>query len=220
MKNANVDKSKVDTCMTDSGGLEGDVVNTLIAAEIAAKDASGIVIIPTMIVNSVAIRGQLSFPTAFKAICSGYSRGTEPSICQTCMDCLDAPACVEQSKCTAGFDAYVPQQGAVSTFTFTGTVLGLSVVFGLVAYLNHRRQQAAMRSQVRGILAVCTVVDLHVVCMPIRRQHHFTNVASIFLQEYMPIDINQAHQDNTVGIEQTDGSDDRHDTKGENFTIT
>ena len=98
MAHANVTKSDIDQCMDDSGGLEGDVTNTMLDMDAQAKEDAGIVVFPTLMVNNAPVKGQLSFATAFKAICAGYLSGSEPSVCKECADCPN-PACVRAGKC-------------------------------------------------------------------------------------------------------------------------
>lgn len=151
MTHAGVDKSKVDECMTSSGGLEGDVANTELDKQLAAKESAGVVLIPTLFVNQAPIRGQLSFATAFKAICAGYANGYEPAVCKKCANCNDEAGCVSKGTCTAGM---VGGSRGVSTNLFAGVVGGVTLLFCIVGYIVYRRQQRHMRDQVRGILAV------------------------------------------------------------------
>ena len=173
MTHAGVDKQVVESCMSDSGGLEGDVSNVLLEAELARREVSGVVMIPSLFVNQAPIRGALSFSTVFKAVCAGFAPGSEPDVCNTCAKCHDEEGCVRNGSCGGGFI-----ETGVSGSTFLATLVGLSAAFGVVAYIQHRRQQRYMREQVRGILA-----------------------------EYMPLDENQKHEvDTSVGLSE-DGSD-------------
>ncbi|GKY93175.1 hypothetical protein MPSEU_000285500 [Mayamaea pseudoterrestris] len=172
MTRASVDSSLIESCMADSGGLEGDVANKILDQQLADKEKSGIILIPSLIVNGAPIRGELSLATALKAICSGYSRGSEPPICDKCAMCNDVSACVKHGSCLSGFSQAASVDGVSST-TFAGTLLVLTVLAAVTGYIQHRRQQRVMREQVRGILA-----------------------------QYMPLDEDQAHTDTSVGIEQ------------------
>lgn len=148
MGRANVEAKKIDSCMSDSGGLEGDEKNTLMETQLLAKDKSGVVILPAMYVNRVSIRGSLEFEVVFKAICAGYSSGTTPSVCETCSNCPDQKVCISQ-----GFCGSKKLQESVSTMNMIYAMIGLSVVFCLVSYIQHRRYQSQMQSQVKGIIA-------------------------------------------------------------------
>ena len=126
MARAHVDGNKIEQCMNDSGGLEGDVENQLLEVQLLAKDKSGVVILPAMYVNRVSIRGSLEFPVVFKAICSGYASGTIPSVCTTCSGCNDQQACI-----TNGFCGSKKIQESVSTTNMVYAMIGLSAVFAL-----------------------------------------------------------------------------------------
>ena len=169
-----VEKSQIDACMLDSGGLEGDVPNAVLDSQLGEREAAGVVIVPSMYVNTAAIRGELEFAVVFKAVCAGYEKGSEPGVCKMCANCLDEYGCVTKGKCTAGGGG----GGGVSPQIFSGTIGILVFVFCVFACCQYRRQQLAMRNEVRGIMA-----------------------------EYMPIDKSQAtgDNDNSVGLTEDDG---------------
>jgi hypothetical protein len=170
MAHAGVDANTVDRCMSDSGGLEQDSTNTLLEAELSNRQASGVGLIPSLFVNQAPVRGQLSFANTFKAICAGYAPGYEPSVCQKCMTCQDEEGCVTKGRCEGA--AGIQSRG-VSASTFVSAMGILTLVFGSLGFIQFRRQQRAMRDQVRGIIA-----------------------------EYMPVDENQKQMDNSVGIKE------------------
>jgi hypothetical protein len=160
MTQASVDYGLVDSCMKQSGGLEGDVANSILDQQLKDKDRSGIVLIPTLFVNDAPVRGELSFASALKAICSGFSRGTAPVVCDKCSACKDEAGCVKHGSCTAGYSESTTGGGGVSVGAFTGTILALVAVAGAFGYIQHQRQQRVMREQVRGILAVSNVAPV------------------------------------------------------------
>lgn len=152
MKHAGVDKEAVKNCMSDSGGLESDANNQILQNELSAKEATGVVILPAMFINSAAIRGALSFSTVFKAICAGYVSGSEPSICTTCATCHDEYDCVVNGHCAGA-------AGAVSVPVFAGSMAAIVVLFGCIGVIQWQRSQRQMRAQVRGILAEYMPLD-------------------------------------------------------------
>jgi hypothetical protein len=154
MTRASVDSTTIDNCIKDSGGLEGDVANVILDQQLADKEQTGIILIPSLLVNSAPIRGELSLATAFRAICSGYSRGSEPPVCDKCAMCNDVAGCISHGSCTAGFSEAAAINGGVSTSAFAGAIIGLAALSLLIGYIQHKRQQRVMREQVRGILAV------------------------------------------------------------------
>jgi len=152
---AGVEKAQIDACMTESGGLEGDAPNTVLDAQLGEREAAGVVIVPSMYVNTAAIRGELEFATVFKAVCAGYEKHTAPGVCKVCANCLDEYGCVTKGKCTAGGPM---GSGGVSPILFAGTI-ALFLGFFVVACCQYRRSQLAMRSEVRGIMAEYMPID-------------------------------------------------------------
>jgi len=154
MIHANIDDAKIDQCMSDSGGLEEDEENALLEVQLTAKDKSGVVILPAMYVNRVSIRGSLEFPTVFKAICSGYFTGTAPDVCATCDTCPDIKSCISNGYCGSK-----KLQESVSTMNMVYALAGLSAVFCLFSFIQHRRYERQMQAQVKGIIAEYMPLD-------------------------------------------------------------
>lgn len=148
MEHAHVDVSAVEQCMSDSGGVEGDVENTLLEEQLLAKDKSGVVILPAMYVNRVSIRGSLAFSVVFKAICAGYSTGSKPPVCDTCATCPNEKECITNDYCGSK-----KMQESVSTTNMVYAMLGLVVAFCFFSYVQHRRYQSQMQAQVKNIIA-------------------------------------------------------------------
>merc|ERR1712045_959240 len=135
-------------------------ITLFLKMEIAAQARRGVVVLPTMFVNAVPLRGALNPTTVFDAVCAGFLVGTQPSICDTCSSCENALSCVEKGKCTSG--SYSPSRstgGGVSKRTFGMTLLFLCGLFGTVGYLHWKRTREEMRDQVRGILAEYMPLD-------------------------------------------------------------
>jgi hypothetical protein len=170
MAHAGVDKKIVDSCMSDTGGLEGDVTNSALEKELVDQAALGAVRTPVLFVNQAPVLGSLSFSTVFKAICAGYAPGSEPSVCKKCASCPDEAACVKDGRCPGGGGG--SSTPGISIPAFVVSLALVSVVLTLVGMIQYRRQQRHMHDQVRGILA-----------------------------EYMPLDENQKHpNDTSMGI--------------------
>jgi hypothetical protein len=155
MKHAGVDFHVVANCVADSGGLETDTKNQLLETQLAEKDATGVVIVPTMYVNKTPIRGALSLATVFKAICAGYASGHAPEVCQLCATCSDEVTCVEKGHC----NGQTPAGGIVSMPIFIASLGGVVLLFACIGFVQWRRSQAQMRDQVRGILAQYMPLD-------------------------------------------------------------
>mmetsp|Transcript_14896 Transcript_14896/g.17101 ORF Transcript_14896/g.17101 Transcript_14896/m.17101 type:complete len:515 (-) Transcript_14896:94-1638(-) len=153
MSKANVDFREVEKCMSDSGGLEGEAVNTILQSLLAEKEASGVVILPATYVNNAALRGALEFATVFKAICSGYMKGSEPEVCLKCAHCgIDEYQCVIRGECPSA-------KGSVSIQVFAISLVVVVVLFGCVGLIQWQRSQRQMREQVRGIVAEYMPLD-------------------------------------------------------------
>jgi hypothetical protein len=164
MTHAGVEIDKIETCLLESGGFDKDVKNPLLQVEVDAAYASGVVLTPFVSVNKAPIVGSLSFGTVLKAICAGYASGSEPTVCTQCAGCIDARQCVADGSCSTGYstlgnDASVKNQGAISFSTFTASLVSISLLFLLAAFLHHRRQQNLMHDQIRGILAEYMPID-------------------------------------------------------------
>lgn len=150
-KHSKIDYKRIDQCMNDSGGLKSNVPNTLLDREIDAANRRGVVVLPTIFVNSAPLRGSLTTNTVFNAICAGFSENTEPGICGTCRGCGDVGECVSSGQCKTFVGP--SQSGGVSKRTFGITILFMTMAFGTVGYIHWKKTRDDMRDQVRGILA-------------------------------------------------------------------
>ena len=144
--------------MDDSGGLDTGV-NNLLEKEIDAASRKGVVVLPTMFVNSAPLRGALTTTTVFNAVCAGFAEGSEPSICSKCYGCSDMGQCVKKGVCKSyngqgnGGGGGNGNGGGVSKKFFGMTLLMVCCVFGTAGYWHWRKTREEMRDQVRGILA-------------------------------------------------------------------
>ena len=151
MKHAGIDEDSIEICMSESGGLDGDNPNTILDDVLQSEIKAGVVLIPSFFVNQAPVRGAPSFSTVFRALCSGYVAGSEPDVCVLCATCNDEQQCVEQGKCTAGGGGTL-NNTAVSLPVFAGTLGFLLIIFAILVYMQHQRQQRYMRDHVRGIM--------------------------------------------------------------------
>eukprot|EP00579_Thalassiosira_antarctica_P008537 CAMPEP_0201879310 /NCGR_PEP_ID=MMETSP0902-20130614/10226_1 /ASSEMBLY_ACC=CAM_ASM_000551 /TAXON_ID=420261 /ORGANISM="Thalassiosira antarctica, Strain CCMP982" /LENGTH=60 /DNA_ID=CAMNT_0048407107 /DNA_START=516 /DNA_END=695 /DNA_ORIENTATION=+ len=55
MIHADIDEGKINQCMNNSGGVDGDVENSLLEVQLLGKDKTGVVILPAMYVNRVSL---------------------------------------------------------------------------------------------------------------------------------------------------------------------
>ena len=147
-----VDGKKIDQCMISSGGLDGDVVNTILEEQLQAKESSGVVIIPAVFVNGAVLRGSLTFKTVFQAVCAGYSSGTAPEVCRRCVSCPDEATCSTTGYCPGAKDG-------ISAGVFAVCLFAMAALFGFAFVWQYRKNQRVMREQVRGIVAEYMPLD-------------------------------------------------------------
>jgi len=151
-KHAKIDGKRIEQCMDDSGGLTDNHPNTLLDREIDAAMRKGVVVLPTMFINSAPMRGALTENTVFNAVCAGFQAGSEPDVCNTCRGCIDVTECVQKGFCK-GTSGGVSSGGGVTKKTFGTTLLMMCALFGAAGYMHWRKTREDMRDQVRGILA-------------------------------------------------------------------
>jgi len=157
-KRAGIDPSKMNECMKQSGGTARAEQNKVLQDQVDEVEANGIIVMPVAYVNGVPIRGTLDFDVVFKAVCAGYKKGTQPDICAKCADCTDSGIDTEY-KCVLDDHCALKDKEGVSTITFGGALGVVVLIFGIVAFIQHRRSQGAMRSQVKGIMAEYMPLD-------------------------------------------------------------
>jgi len=100
---ANIDGKMIEKCMVDSGGTDDDangIGNNFLDKELADQKELAIVVLPTMDVNTIALRGGFSSSIVFDAICAGFSEGSQPVICKPCVGCEEIADCVANAFCT------------------------------------------------------------------------------------------------------------------------
>lgn len=105
--------------------------------------------VPSILVNSIVLRGSLTVVNVFNTICAGFLEGSGPEICESCADCADKIVCVEDGFCA--LPSY--EGGGVSKRFFGFTLLFLCSIFGAIAFIHWKRTREEMRDQVRVILA-------------------------------------------------------------------
>lgn len=155
MERSGVSTSKIKRCMDSSGGLDKDQPNSLLEQELDALERDGVVVVPSAFVNNAPLRGSLSTNEVFKAICSGYMIGSEPNICKQCSGCDDVETCVIIGHCRGAAGTV----DAVSFPVFASSIIGIIVCFGILAFVQWKRQQSQMHAEVRGIMAEYMPID-------------------------------------------------------------
>jgi hypothetical protein len=159
-KNIGIDGARVNSCMKDSGTGDNSV-NTKLEEEVSQQTKRGIVIIPSAFVNNAPIRGALTVPNVFQAICAGFAEGTAPKICYQCSSCADVPNCINRGVCrsyqysssTSTYKAGGGDSDLVSFGTFFFWMVLLVGTLATAGVIYKNRTEETMRSHVRTLLA-------------------------------------------------------------------
>lgn len=152
MESAGIDTTAIDKCIVESGGLERDNPNWILKEQIVEKKEAGVTHSPYLFVNEEPVSGRISFTTTFKAICSGFSKGSEPEVCLLCASSDAIEQCLAQMPDLATVDSSTstaaPVESTVKSQTETddgvsagviaGSVIAVLFVFALVFFLLHR----------------------------------------------------------------------------------
>jgi len=152
-KTAGINEDIIENCMSDSGGTlpgeKGKQQNTLLDKEISAEEEKGIIVVPTLLVNTSHFDGVLNVLNVFHAICAGFLEENKPEICRTCEDCPNELTCMEDGFCLSPNNT----GGGVSKRAFGLTLLLVCLIFGAIAFRQWKKSREEMRDHVRLILA-------------------------------------------------------------------
>jgi hypothetical protein len=98
-----VDETLVLHCMKESGGLEGDTINTLLEQAIQIQVEKNIVVLPSLLVNTLFLRVAVDAANVFAAICAAFDQIADvPSVCIDCIysGCDNPVECAATGICT------------------------------------------------------------------------------------------------------------------------
>mmetsp|Transcript_34167 Transcript_34167/g.48555 ORF Transcript_34167/g.48555 Transcript_34167/m.48555 type:complete len:589 (+) Transcript_34167:2-1768(+) len=166
MQNVLMDYTKVQDCMSNSGGLDGNVPNAILEKALMEKEKTGVVIVPAVYVNRRSLHGAVDLPVLFKAICSAF-RDSEPAICRSCMYCADIRGCIQNGgKCShwselphgsygGGDNSYGgngKRSGTISTDRYFSMMLLVVALMSGAAAVLYQRNRIEMRERVREIV--------------------------------------------------------------------
>eukprot|EP00555_Chaetoceros_dichaeta_P006879 CAMPEP_0198254216 /NCGR_PEP_ID=MMETSP1447-20131203/4558_1 /TAXON_ID=420782 /ORGANISM="Chaetoceros dichaeta, Strain CCMP1751" /LENGTH=523 /DNA_ID=CAMNT_0043940183 /DNA_START=24 /DNA_END=1595 /DNA_ORIENTATION=- len=153
-KNVGIDGKIINSCMMDSGGTgageKGHNKNILLDKEIVEMEETSVIVVPSIFVNTIFLRGSLTVVNVFNAICAGFLEGNAPELCEACSDCTEKTACLEDGFCASNNSE---SGGGVSKRFFGFTLLLLCSIFGAIAFVHWKKTREEMRDQVRIILA-------------------------------------------------------------------
>ena len=94
-KHSNVKEEAIEECMKDSGDVEADDTNSLLAEAVSRSEH--IVETPTLWVNWLPLKWPMSTRSVFEAYCMGFAEGKAPHVCYVCGYCGDPVACSSRS---------------------------------------------------------------------------------------------------------------------------
>jgi hypothetical protein len=110
-----VKQEEVEECMKDSGDIEMDDTNTLLAEAMQASEH--ITETPTVWINHLPLKYPMfGTRSVFESFCMGFATGKAPHVCYACGYCGDPVACAARSPmhCNAG-DGEIPEPSKSST---------------------------------------------------------------------------------------------------------
>lgn len=91
----NIKEHDIEECMKDSGDVEADDTNSLLAE--AAAYSSHVVETPTLLINWLPMKWPLHTKSVFESFCMGFATGKAPHVCYKCGSCGDPVACASRS---------------------------------------------------------------------------------------------------------------------------
>lgn len=174
-KAVGLDYAITQRCVKDSDRPDGS--NALLEAELKSRTEKNILLLPTVVVNNVVLRGGVTPVSVLSTICSGFKRDMVPGLCS----CVETHSKEDVLQCTSSqcptselpfFCNYNKQCVATDAVckalsspagasdskgvSVTGVVLIVLTVagaLGAVGLVYWRRAKAQMRAEVRNILA-------------------------------------------------------------------
>ena len=135
METAGVNPAVIEQCIADSGGLEEDM-NTILEEQLAERNDAGVYTTPYLFVNQEPVSGRKTYGTAFKAICSGFTDGTEPAICQQCSSAAEIDDCVAKAQAKAKEQESPMGSGSgAKAGVIAGSVIAAIAVLGIAIFV-------------------------------------------------------------------------------------
>jgi len=149
-KKAKIDSGIIERCIRDSGGTIGNRDNIFLDLEMKAQKERSVIVLPTVFINKVALRGSLTINNVVNAICAGFLEGTEPDICDMCRQ--NNGICPESSS-SSTYNNPGENGGGISKRLFGVTILAICSIFGGGAYIHWKNTKENRRDEVRAILS-------------------------------------------------------------------
>mmetsp|Transcript_113155 Transcript_113155/g.316203 ORF Transcript_113155/g.316203 Transcript_113155/m.316203 type:complete len:487 (+) Transcript_113155:195-1655(+) len=157
-KHSNIKEEFIEECMKDSGDVEKDDTNSMLAD--AMQRSEHIVMTPTVFVNHLPMKWSISTKSVFESFCMGFATGKAPHVCYACGSCGDPVACASRSPmhCNA-HDGQNPEPSKSSTQNkkkkggfgkFMLVVFILTGVGGYVYYKKYMEEGPGLRGYSLG----------------------------------------------------------------------
>jgi len=205
---ANIDGNMIEKCMADSGGTDDDpngIGNNFLDKELADQKELAIVVLPTMDVNNIALRGGFSSSTIFDAVCAGFSEGSQPVICNPCVGCQEIADCVANGVCTQTSGGTSPQN--IDNGSTTGSGSGVVIDNqGIINNDNDAVDMTARKSEnSSGISSTTFGITLLFICAVFggvgylhwkKTRSDMKEQVRGILAEYMPLEGNDGNVQN------------------------
>mmetsp|Transcript_5742 Transcript_5742/g.8457 ORF Transcript_5742/g.8457 Transcript_5742/m.8457 type:complete len:186 (+) Transcript_5742:147-704(+) len=152
--------------MEDSGGLTNDVSNALLDEEIKARSEFGVILLPSIFVNGIPLRDEVSPYVVCQALCVSLWNGTDPEPCHLCMKAT----ILTQQQSLESTDIVITAASFASSNSVSEKSLYVTVMYVIVAvvsigavalWIKNKLYTRTMQDQVRGILAQYMTCDEH-----------------------------------------------------------
>lgn len=162
LTDAHVDTAAVDQCMSDSGGLDADQVNSILEYELKHKARAGIVTVPALVIENHTLDEPTSFHL-WEGLCRRFSSRnltTTPDVCFTCGSCPNVLGCLETGHCVEFFKPTVAPSAPVSPppkkkhhgWTAFFWIVSIAGAAG-AAFYYYKKQQDAEGVRGRGLMS-------------------------------------------------------------------
>ncbi|XXQ35525.1 PA domain-containing protein [Plasmodiophora brassicae] len=159
----------VHDCVQSSGGSDQTSgTNSMIEAELKAKEDDGVYLLPTLIVNGVTYYGSLSCPMpldlahcgVLKTMCTAYTNGLEPAVCSPSKGCELGKTRDACDRCNEpGSPDFMTDpescehDGGASVGTIIVLIVILAAILIAAAIVYHQHTSNKMRDELRSIMA-------------------------------------------------------------------
>lgn len=169
LRKASIEPSTIESCMNDSGGVQNDAPNVLLEESITTQRESSNVMLPSVWVNQVPVRGALSLKEILSAICAGFVEGSQPDVCRQCVKCAhNVVECVKTGGVCPSSNLVSDGNAGISFSIFGGSLGALVIFFVGIAHVHRQRERRHMRTHVRDIM-VCVFRSLQCIVERIKK---------------------------------------------------